>query len=138
AGMACRTWSGRAAWRSPASPGTLAPVRPASWNDSQHLRGRGLLLQRLAQIVRTLAQLVQQAGVLDGDHGLCGEVLHESNLPVGECSNILAVDRQSSEQQVILAQRDPKHGLGPAELDKGAAQRTGTVKLGICDVDDLI
>ena len=37
-------------------------------DDLQHLRGRGLLLQRFAQ-------LVEQAGVLDGDDGLGGEVL---------------------------------------------------------------
>src|SRR5262249_42685825 len=35
-------------------------------DDAQHFRGRGLLLQRFAQ-------LVQEAGVLDGDDGLRGE-----------------------------------------------------------------
>ena len=40
-------------------------------DDLQHLRGRGLLLQRLAQ-------LVEQAGVLDGDDGLGGEILTSS------------------------------------------------------------
>ena len=38
-------------------------------------RGRGLLLQRLGEIVGALAQLVEQPRVLDGDHGLGGEVL---------------------------------------------------------------
>ena len=41
----------------------------------QHLRGRGLLLQRLGEIVGALAQLVEQPRVLDGDDGLRGEVL---------------------------------------------------------------
>ena len=44
-------------------------------DDLQHLRGRGLLLQRLGQIVGALAQLVEQPRVLDGDDGLGGEVL---------------------------------------------------------------
>ena len=50
------------------SPGELA-------DDLKHLRGRRLLLQRLREIVGALAQLVEQARVLDGDHGLRGEVL---------------------------------------------------------------
>ena len=42
-------------------------------DDLQHLRGRGLLLQRLAQVVGALAQLVEQPRVLDGDDGLGGK-----------------------------------------------------------------
>ena len=57
----------------------------------QHLRGRGLLLQRFGQIVGALAQLVEQAGVLDGDNRLGGEVLDQLDLLVGERSNLLAV-----------------------------------------------
>ncbi len=40
----------------------------------QHLGGRRLLFQRLGQIGRALAQLVEQARVLYGDHCLGGEV----------------------------------------------------------------
>ena len=39
----------------------------------QHLRGRGLLLQRLAQIARARLHLVEQPHVLDRDHRLVGE-----------------------------------------------------------------
>ena len=49
------------------SPGELR-------DDLQHLRGRGLLLQRLARS-SCAAQLVEQPRVLDGDDGLGGEVL---------------------------------------------------------------
>ena len=59
-------------------------IRPASCDDLQHLGGRGLLLQRLAEIVGALAQLVEQPRVLDGDDGLGGEVLHQLDLLVGE------------------------------------------------------
>ena len=43
-------------------------------DDLEHVGGRGLLFQRLGEIVGTLAQLVEQAGVLDSDDGLSGEV----------------------------------------------------------------
>ena len=49
------------------SPGELE-------NNPQHLGCRRLLLQRFAQIIRALAQLVEQPCVLDGDDGLGGEV----------------------------------------------------------------
>ena len=51
----------------------------------EHVGGGGLLLQRFAQ-------LVEQAGVLDGDDGLVGEVLQQRNLLVGERPHFLAVD----------------------------------------------
>ena len=44
------------------------------------------------KIVGALAQLVQQPRVLDGDHRLRGEVLHQLDLLVGERSDLLAVD----------------------------------------------
>ena len=47
-------------------------------DDLQHLRRRGLLLQRLGEIVGALAQLVEQPRVLDGDDGLRGEVVTSS------------------------------------------------------------
>ena len=58
----------------------------------QHLAGRGLLLQRLGQIVGALAQFVEQPRVLDGDDGLGGEVLHQLDLLVGERPHLLAID----------------------------------------------
>ena len=46
----------------------------------QHFARRGLLLQRLGEIVGALAQFVEQPRVLDGDDGLRGEVLHQFDL----------------------------------------------------------
>ena len=43
-------------------------------DDLQHVGGRGLLLQGFAEIIGTLAQFLEQPRVLDGDHGLIGEV----------------------------------------------------------------
>ena len=57
----------------------------------EHVGGGGLLLQRLAQ-------LVEQAGVLDRDDGLGGEVLHQLDLLVGERAHLLAVDDDGADQ----------------------------------------
>ena len=56
-------------------------------DDLEHLGGRGLLLQRFAQ-------LVEQPRVLDGDDGLSGEVLDQLDLLVGERPDLLAVDSE--------------------------------------------
>jgi hypothetical protein len=64
-------------------------------DDAQHLRGGGLLLQRLAQIIGTLPQLVEQSRILDGDDRLAGEVRDQINLLVGEWSDFLAVDNNA-------------------------------------------
>jgi hypothetical protein len=52
--------------------------------DLQYLRGRRLLLQRLAEIVSTLTQFVEQPCVLDGDDSLIGKSPQYRNLPVRE------------------------------------------------------
>ena len=46
-------------------------------DDLEHVGGGGLLLQQFPQ-------LVEQAGILDRDHGLVGEVLDQLDLLVGE------------------------------------------------------
>ena len=73
------------------SPGELEMIL-------QHLGRRSLLLQRLAEIVSALAQLVEQPRVLDGDHGLGGEVLDQLDLLVGERADLLAEDRDRADQ----------------------------------------
>ena len=49
-------------------------------DDPQHLGGRRLLLQRLAKLAVALLQLLEQAGVLDGDDGLVRERLQQGDL----------------------------------------------------------
>ena len=71
----------------------------------QHLGGRGLLLQRLGQIVGALAQLVEQARVLDGDDGLGGEVRDQLDLLVGERPHFRAVDADRADQLAFLEHR---------------------------------
>jgi hypothetical protein len=60
-------------------------IEGRSADDLEHIGGRGLLLQRLAQ-------LIEQAGVLDRDDGLGGERLHEFDLSVGEKRDLLTIE----------------------------------------------
>ncbi len=87
-------------------------------DDLQHLRGRGLLLQRFAEIAGALAQLVEQPRVLDGDDGLGREVLHQLDLLVGERAYLLAVDDDCADQFVILKHRHRDMRLGAAKPDR--------------------
>ena len=49
-------------------------------DDAEHLGGRRLMLQRLAQFCVALVEFFEQAHVLDGDHGLIGEGLEQFDL----------------------------------------------------------
>ena len=64
----------------------------------QHVGGGGLLLQGFAQ-------LAEQPRVLDRDHGLCGEVLHQLDLLVGEGPHLLPVDGDEADKFVVLEHR---------------------------------
>ena len=83
-------------------------------DDLEHVGGGGLLLQRLAQ-------LVEQAGVLDGDDGLRGEVLDQLDLFIGERANLLAVDPDYPYHFVVLDHRDADQGACAGKLDGGGA-----------------
>ena len=74
-------------------------------DDLQHLGGRGLLLQGFAQIVGAHAQFAEQPRVLDRDHGLAGETRHQIDLLVGEGTNVLAENRDRTDQFVFLQHR---------------------------------
>ena len=56
------------------------------------------LFDRLRKLVSALAQLVEQAGVLDGDDGLGGEVRDQLDLLVGERPHLLAIDGDRADQ----------------------------------------
>jgi len=74
-------------------------------DDAQNVRGRGLLLQQFAEIVRTLAQLVEQACIRDCDDGLLGEIADQCDLPVGERADFSAIDDDRADQLVLLEHR---------------------------------
>src|SRR5262249_49325247 len=72
-------------------------------DDLEHVGGGGLLLQRFAQ-------LVEQPRILDGDHRLRGEILHQCDLLVGERANLLTVDGDRADQLVLLEHRYDENG----------------------------
>ena len=51
-------------------------------------------------------QLVEQPRVLDGDHGLVGEICHQLDLLFGERPYLLAVDRDDADQLIVLEHRN--------------------------------
>jgi hypothetical protein len=83
------------------SPRPFHPAFGSSMRPSKHLRRRRLLLQRVAQ-------LVEQAGILDGDHRLAGEVLHQFNLLVGERAHLLACSTEISDIRSDRVSPGPK------------------------------
>ena len=85
-------------------------------DHAQYVRGRGLLLQGFAQIVSALPQLVEQAGVLDGDDGLGGEVRDQLDVLVGEGAYFLAIDGDGADQLALLQHRYRQQRAGAAEV----------------------
>jgi hypothetical protein len=66
--------------------------------DLEHVSGGRLLLQGFAQFV-------EQAGVLDGDNGLGGEILDQLDLFVGERPHLLTKNDDRTHQRVVLDHR---------------------------------
>ena len=62
-------------------------VRRRAADDAEHLGGRRLMLQGLAQFRVALAEFPEQAHVLDGDDRLVGEGFEKRDLFVGEWAN---------------------------------------------------
>src|SRR5262249_25873140 len=79
-------------------------------DDSQHLRGRRLLLQCLAQIVGALTQLVEQTSVLDGDDSLVGKGADKRDLLVGEGTYLQPRQDNDANGSPLAQQRDAQHG----------------------------
>src|SRR5262249_14545493 len=64
----------------------------------EHVSGGGLLLERFTKFV-------EQPRVLDGDHGLGGEVLDQFDLLVGEAAYLLPIYANSTNKLIILQHR---------------------------------
>ena len=90
-------------------------------NDVQHLGGRGLPLQRFAQLIRALAQLVEQARILDGDDRLRREVCHQLNLLVAKGAHLLAIDEDGANKDAFLDHRDGENGASTGKLGERPA-----------------
>ena len=84
-------------------------------NDTQHLGGRRLLLQRLGEIARARLHLVEQPHVLDRDHRLVGEGGHQLDLPGGERLHRRVCQGQDPDQHAVPHQGNAQHGPVSAE-----------------------
>src|SRR5262245_53637572 len=91
-------------------------VEGRATDDFEHIGGRGLLLQRLAQ-------LIEQARVLDGYDGLAGEILDQFDLLVGERADLLTIDGDRADQLILLDHRGDKECARSGEVDESNDQR---------------
>ncbi len=79
------------------------------------LAERRQLLDRAGQLVRPRLQLLEQADVLDRDHGLVGEGLEERDLVVGEPAGLAAGHRDRPDRLVVTEHRH--HDLASIATD---------------------
>ena len=98
---------------------------------TQDIADCGLMLQRLAQVIGTLAQLVEQPRILDGDDSLVGEVLHQRDLLIGERPHLGAVDDEGADQLVLLEHRHCQMRPTAANRAAGVGHRLGGVVDGV-------
>src|SRR5262249_6688516 len=87
-------------------------------DNLQHLRGRGLLLQRFTEVVGALTQLVKEPRILDGDDGLGGEVLDQLDLLVGEWAHLLAIHANRANEFTFLKHWHYRIGPYACDFDK--------------------
>ena len=80
------------------------------------------------------AQLVEQSRVLDGDHGLGGEVRHQRDLLVGKGPHLLAKNVDSANQRAFLEHR---HDDNRARAPKFGDRLVRIFRENIDKVDDV-
>ena len=68
---------------------------------------------------RDFAQLVEQAGVLNGDDGLGGKVRDKLDLLVAKRPYLLAIDDDAADQLALLEHRHQQHCPRPSAVDQG-------------------
>src|SRR6516164_6761333 len=85
-------------------------------DDTEHLGGRGLLLQRLAQ-------LVKQPRVLNGDDGLGSKVLYQLDLLFAERLDVLAINGNCTNRLIVVEHRDHNQTSDAGNLDRADRKR---------------
>src|SRR5207245_1705383 len=92
-------------------------------DDLEDFAGRGLVFERLLQITRAVAQLVEEPRILHGDHRLRGEILQQRDLLVAKWPDFLPTRRYVAEQVVVPAQRHHQQGTHATQLDSRPRHR---------------
>src|SRR5262249_8976735 len=107
-----------------------------------NLGGRSLLRQRLAQIICTLPQLVEEPRVLDGDDGVRDKILDHPVLLGSEGADFLTEHINRADQLIVLEHRNGKYGPITAEFDgrddKWIAIDVGLHHPGVSDLGYLL
>jgi hypothetical protein len=100
----------------------------------ENLRRRGLLLQRLAQ-------LVEQARIFDSDDGLLREIADQLDLFVCEGSYLLAVDGNRADHISFLKHRHHERSADTANVSRDNGQwitvEVGTARAQVSGLDRL-
>ena len=85
-------------------------------DDFEHIRGRRLLIERIAQFLGALLLGFEQPHVLDGDDRLVGEGFDQLDLLVGEWLDGRACQRDHADRMSFAQQRHAQHGAEAADL----------------------
>ena len=106
----------------------------------QDLTGRGLLVQGLSDVRVGLRrssgsvylQLGEQANVLDGDDGLGGERLEQSNLAITERSRLTSGDGDRPDHAAFVQHRHDQHAsIAPGTRDLSSRGPHSWIGIGI-------
>ena len=81
-------------------------VRLRPIDDGEHVGGGAFALQSLGEIAIACRELVEHAGVLDGDAGLLGEGLDELDLAVREGLDLTAPASDDTDGHAVLEDRN--------------------------------
>src|SRR5262249_33950249 len=87
----------------------LAVVERVAY-DSEHFRGRGLLLQRLAQLARALLFSLKKSHILYCNDRLVGEGLGKLDLLLRERSHGRSGQKNYPDRDPLAQERDPQGG----------------------------
>src|SRR6202040_822538 len=83
---------------------------------------RGLLVQCLGQLARSLLLRIEEAHVLDGDHRLISEGLQQSDLGVGEWSDMLTGNGDCSNRIPVTQHRHGQYAAITHRLGESATK----------------
>src|SRR5262249_42654659 len=79
-------------------------------NDAEHLGGCRLMLQSFPQFRGALLDLLEQAGVLDRDHGFVGQSFWKGKLFFGKRANLHPTNHNCSDRDTLTQQWRNKYG----------------------------
>src|SRR2546421_84580 len=114
-------------------------VEGRTTDQFEHVGSGDLLLQRFAQLIGAVPQLVQQPGVLDCDDGLGSEARHQRDLLVSEGPNLLSIDGDCAEQLTLLEHRHNEICACSSKLKGGGAHgKKGRLRLDVSNVYRLL